>query len=286
MSSLDVVDNIDSSTTQRASSYVLFFVALVLALSDGRATRSRLAMAPERTLQWEAVDETLVRGSRGKLSTLALHTAALGVGTLPAHRLHADGHVALNALDVVARVLDDAVVARPVDEVQLADRGALHGVVEAELDPLPAAERVEVAASEVLEPALVVGVDVRHALAAILARVADDDVVLFRVVRHEPVEGPQADGAALRDDRHDGAPQDVLRKIPMNLAKPSDRLWVNALVTDESAHSECSRRGCHVHRGAFLRQRTTRFHTHRRPTLLQMSRRNERRLIIGIIIYI
>ena len=127
----------------------------------------------------------LVRGRRGGDGRFVLGGAVARV------------HVVLDGLVVLLDVLDDFVLHRPAEEVELADGGLDSAVlVVRDGDALPSAERVEAALRVGLELELVVEVDLE---ARSLVDVVDG-VVLLGVVGGEPVDDAQRDVRLAVDD--------------------------------------------------------------------------------------
>lgn len=111
-------------------------------------------------------------------------------------------HVGLNLLVVILDVVDDLVLHRPSEEVQLAD-GRLDAavLVVGDGDPVPAAEWIETLFRIGLEFELVVEVDLE---ARVFIDVVDG-VVLLRIIRGEPVYDAERDvRLAVYDVQHLG----------------------------------------------------------------------------------
>lgn len=152
-------------------------------------------------------------------------------------------HVALNVGGVLENVVNDAFLDGPPEEVQLAHRGLLDGRLPADLerDALTATEGVEETLAVRLELALVLEVD--DELAAVQSV---PDVVLFGVVRDEPLDDAEADGRRARQKGHDGLDTPGL---VVEILQPADDEILLALdATLERASGRSSDRGsCSFH---------------------------------------
>ena len=133
-------------------------------------------------------------GLRGRLRhflALATTSGCLGLGLLTVVLPEARIHIVFNCGGVLENVVQDSLLDRPPEEIQLTDSGLLDRRLTADLeaDALAAAEGVEEALGVRLELALVV--EVYHELTALQKIV---HVELLAVVRDEPVDDTERYG--------------------------------------------------------------------------------------------
>ena len=166
--------------------------------------------------------DRLGRGGRHLLA-LATSSRSLGLGLLAVVLPEARVHIRLNGRSVGQNVLQDALLDRPPEEVQLAHSGLLdgRGASNDEADPIAAAEGVEQLLAVGLELTLVLEVDDELALLQGIG-----DIELLGVVGHEPLNHAETHGGRAGQkgqDRLDTA------RLVVELLEPADNIVLFAL---------------------------------------------------------
>jgi len=110
---------------------------------------------------------------------------------------HTDVHVLLNSLQILHNIGNDLLLKGPAEEVQLTNRGD-KGLVTARLehDPFAPTEGIEEPLRVGLELPLIVEIDEELPLVEDIT-----DVVLFGIVRYEPINESQTDSRFTLQDR-------------------------------------------------------------------------------------
>lgn len=137
----------------------------------------------------------------GEFFALLPRLASIRITVLAFRRAVARVHVALYILVVCLDKLDDLVLNRPLEKIQLSD-GGFHRLcfVIGDLDALPPTKRVKTFLAVSLQLEFVVIVYLETTGFAITVREFIYSEILLRVVRHEPVHNAEGDLGFAVDD--------------------------------------------------------------------------------------